>query len=125
MITLFQMIIVFLLLLLTAFAVPKLQPLLYTSIFFIVLFHLLTTVILPFGRVYVGLFEALPGPFVKLLIGSAVLFFISELIAGHIKEAGYASLAAMSHFAVKVAILMLWIDQTTELIEILSSLITK
>ena len=37
MFTLLQIIVVFLLLLLIAFAVPKLQPLLYTSIFFIVL----------------------------------------------------------------------------------------
>ena len=50
MFTLIQMIVVFLILLLISFAVPKLQPLLYTSIFFYFLFHLLTTVIFPFGR---------------------------------------------------------------------------
>lgn len=125
MIVLLQIIVVFLLLLATAFAVPKLQPLLYTSIFFIVLLYLVTTVIFPFGRTYFQLFESLPSPFVKLLIGSAILFFISELISGHIEEAGYASLAKMSHLAVKITILLLWIDQTAELIEILSSLISK
>ena len=125
MIVLLQIIVVFLLLLATAFAVPKLQPLLYTAIFFIVLLYLVTTVIFPFGRTYFQLFESLPSPFVKLLIGSAILFFISELISGHIEEAGYASLAKMSHLAVKITILLLWIDQTAELIEILSSLISK
>lgn len=123
--TLLQIIAVYLLLLIIAFAVPKLQPLLYTSTFFMVLFYLLITVIFPFGRTYVQLFEVLPNPFVKLLIGSAILFFISELIAGHIEEAGYASLAKLSHFAVKITILLLWIDQTAELIEALSALITK
>ena len=59
------------------------------------------------------LFEALPDPFAKLLIGSAILFYVSELIAKHIEEAGYGSLAAMAHFAVKIAILTLWINQTT------------
>lgn len=125
MLTLLHIIVVFLLLLVIAFAVPKLQPLLYTSIFFIALLYLLTTIVFPFGRAFVHLFESLPNPFVKLLIGSAILYFVSELIAGHIEEAGYGSLAAMSHFAIKLTILLLWIDQTTELIEVLSSLITK
>lgn len=125
MFTLLQIIVVFLILLILSFAVPKLQPLLYTSIFFIFLLYLLTTVVFPFGRTYIQLFNALPTPFAKLLIGSAILFYLSELISEHIEEAGYASLASMSHFAVKIAILTLWIDQTTALIDILSSLITK
>lgn len=123
--TLMQILVVFLLLLLITFVVPKLQPLLYTSLFFIVLLYVLMTVVFPFGRAFVHLFEPLPNPFVKLLIGSAILFFLSELIAGHIEEAGYGSLAALSHFAIKITILLLWIDQTAELIEVLSSLITK
>lgn len=125
MFTLLQTIVVFLVLLLLSFAVPKLQPLLYTSIFFILLLYLLTTVIFPFGQTYARLFDSLPTPFGKLLIGSAILFYISEVISQHIEEAGYASLASLSHFAVKIAILTLWIDQTTALINILSSLITK
>lgn len=125
MFTLMQIIVVFLLLLMIRFVVPKLQPLLYTSLFFIVLLYLLTTVVFPFGRTFVELFEPLPNPFGKLLIGSAILFFLSELIAEHIEEAGYGSLATLSHFAVKITILLLWIDQLAELIEVLSSLITK
>lgn len=122
---LLQIIVVFLLLLLISFAVPKLQPLLYTSIFFIVLFYLLTTVIFPFGRTFYRLFESLPNPFAKLLIGSAILFFVSELISEHIEEAGYRSLATLSHFVIKITILLLWVDQTTNLIEQLSLLINK
>jgi hypothetical protein len=119
------MVVVFLILLIITFAVPKLQPLLYVAIFFFVLFQLLSMVVFPFTRTIIGLFEALPDPFAKLLIGSAILFFISELIAKHIEEAGFASLAAMSHFIVKIAILGLWLHQTAALIEILSSLIKK
>ncbi|MCG7336350.1 hypothetical protein MHZ95_13865 [Sporosarcina sp. ACRSM] len=125
MVLLLQMVVVFLILLIITFAVPKLQPLLYVAIFFFVLFQLLSMVVFPFTRTIIGLFEALPDPFAKLLIGSAILFFISELIAKHIEEAGFASLAAMSHFIVKIAILGLWLHQTAALIEILSSLITK
>ena len=71
------------------------------------------------------LFEPLPDPFAKLLIGSAILFYVSELIAKHIDEAGYGSFAAMAHFAVKIAILTLWMQQTSTLIDLLSKLITK
>lgn len=122
---LIQTIVVFLILLLISFAVPKLQPLLYLSIFLFYLFYLLSTIVFPFGITFSNIFAVLPDPFAKLLIGSAILFFVSEVIAKHIAEAGYGSLAAMTHFAVKIAILSLWIKQTTTLIEILSTLITK
>jgi hypothetical protein len=122
---LIQTIVVFLILLLISFAVPKLQPLLYLSIFLSYLLYLLSTIVFPFSKTFAHIFEALPDPFAKLLIGSAILFFVSELISKHIEEAGYGSLAAMTHFAVKIAILSLWIKQTTTLLEILSTLITK
>lgn len=125
MLTLFQVLVVFLLLLLVAFAVPQMQPLLYTSILLIVLVNFLTTVLFPFGKAYAGLFGVLPSPFAKLLIGSAILFLISEIIARHIEEAGYASLAMIAHFSVKIVILLLWLDQISELINMLTSLISK
>ncbi|NYF24613.1 SpoIIIAC/SpoIIIAD family protein [Sporosarcina sp. JAI121] len=125
MIILVQSIVVFLILLLISFSVPKLQPLLYAAIFFYFLFHLLNTIVFPFGKYFVALFEPLPEPFAKLLIGSAILFYVSELIAKHISEAGYGSLASMTHFAVKIAILTLWMQQTATLIDLLSKLITK
>jgi len=125
MLTLFQIIVVFMLLLMLSFVAPKLQPIMYTSIFFFFLLYLLTTLIFPFGKNYVQLFSSIPGTYAKLLIGSAILFYISELVSQHIEEAGYGSLASMSHFAVKIAILTLWIDQTTAVIDILSSLISK
>ena len=122
---LIQTIAVFLILLVISFAVPTLKPLLYVSIFLIYLLYLLSTVIFPFGKTLATIFEALQDPFAKLLIGSAILFYVSELIAKHMAEAGYGSLAALTHFIVKIAILTLWINQTTRLIEILSTLITK
>lgn len=125
MFTLFQVLVVFLLLLLIAFAVPQMQPILYTSMFLIVLLYFLTTVLFPFGRSVATIFEPLPEPFTKLLIGSAILYWISELIAKHIEEAGFSSLAMISHLAVKIAIIMLWLNQTAALIETLSLLIKK
>ncbi|MDS9471098.1 hypothetical protein [Sporosarcina pasteurii] len=125
MVTLFQVIVVFLLLLTISFVVPKLQPLLYTAVFFLVLTIILTTVVFPFGRTLLQQFEALPNPYVSLLVGSAILFYLSELISSHIADAGYASLAKISHFAVKITILLLWMNQAAEVIDILSALITK
>lgn len=123
--TLFQVIIVFLLLLITTFAVPKLHPLLYTTMFFILLFIVLTTVIFPFVSTFVTLFEAFPNPFVSLLIGSAILFFVSEIIADHLAEAGYESLAKVGHFAVKITILLLWMEEISAIIEQLSVFIKR
>jgi len=122
---LIQIFVVFLLLLLTAFAVPKLQPLLYTSLFLIVFLHLLTAVIIPFVKNYAQLFSVIPNSFATLLIGSAILFYISEIITEHIKEAGFGSLASLTHFAIKISILTLWIHETSHTIEILSALIKK
>lgn len=125
MVLLTQMIVVFLLLLIISFAAPNLQPLLYTFIFFIVLLYVLSTVLFPFSSVFLKLFEPLPDPFAKQLIGSAVLFLLSELIADHIEEAGFHSFASLSRLVVKISILLLWMEQITQLIEVLSSLIKK
>lgn len=122
---LFQVVIVFLLLLLTTFAVPKLQPLLYTTMFFLLLFIILTTVVFPFVGTFLTLFEVFPNPFVALLIGSAVLFFVSEIITDHIAEAGYESLAKVGHFAVKITILLLWMGEIGIIFEQLSVFIKR
>lgn len=125
MFTLLQIIVVFLLLLVIGFAVPKLQPLFYTTLFLMFFLYVLSTVVFPFSKAFLRLFEPLPDPFAKLLIGSAILFFISELIAEHIEEAGYRSFASMSRLVVKITILLLWMDQITQLVDILSSLIKQ
>lgn len=120
----FQIIIVYLLLLTMTFAVPKLQPLLYAVFFFCTFFIVFTTVIIPFSKNLSKLFDVLPNPFVTLLIGSAMLYAMSELIASHIAEAGYESLAKISHISVKIAILFLWMNEIKKVIELLSALIT-
>ncbi len=124
MVVLFQIIIVYLLLLTITFAVPKLQPLLYASLFFFVFFIVLTTVLFPFSQTLLTLFNTLPNPFVSLLIGSAVLYVIAEITASHIAEAGYASLAEIAHFSMKIAILFLWMDEVKKVVELLSAFIT-
>lgn len=121
--TLFQVIIVYLLLLTITFAVPKLKPLLYASLFFFVFLNVFSTVIRPFSQVFLQLFDVLPNPFTSLLIGSAILYVTAEIIATHIREAGYGSLAEIAHISVKIAILFLWMDEITKIIQLLSALI--
>ena len=76
------------------------------------LLYFLTTIIFRLEGLIVRLFESLPSPFVKLLIGSAILFFVSEIISEHIEEAGYVRSPQCPILAVKITILLLWIDQT-------------
>lgn len=121
---LFQVIIVYLLLLLITFAVPKLQPLLYAALFFFMFFIVLTTVVFPFSQTFIKLFDVLPNPYTSLLIGSAIFYVFAEIMASHIAEAGYASLAEIAHFSVKIAILFLWMDEIKKVVELLAALIT-
>lgn len=122
--TLFQIVIVFLLLLLMTFAVPKLQPLLYTALFFFVFFVVFITVIRPFSERILELFNALSNPYASLLLGSAMVYMISEIITEHISDAGYPGLAEVAHFAMKITILMLWMNEIEKVIAILATLIT-
>ncbi len=123
MITLFQVIVLVLLLLSISFATPKLHPLLYIAIFSYFLLYFLTTIVFPFGLRIISLFDAIPEPFSKLLVGSAIILFISEVIAQQLKEAGYGSLSTISHFAIKISILTMWLQYTSTIIEFLSTLI--
>lgn len=125
MVTLFQILILFLLLLLISFAVPKLHPLLYTVLFLTMFFILFTSVILPFVDQFLALFAAFSNPYLTLLIGSAILFYVSELITAHIAELGYQSLANMGHFAMKITILLLWMNEISAVIEQLSLFISQ
>lgn len=125
MLTLIQVIVFVLLLLMLAFAVPKLHPLLYMFIFCYFLLHLLSTVVFPFGLEMIKVFDAIPEPFPKLMIGSAILFYTSELLAKQLEDSGYGSLAAMSHLAIKITILTLWLPQLLLIIDMLTVLIKK
>lgn len=125
MVTLFQLIVIYLLLLIVSFASKSLQPIIYAAIFFFFLSFVGVTIIIPFGKTFIHLFEPLPGSYAKLLIGSVFLFYFSELIAKHVAEAGYESIASIAHFAIKIAILSLWLPQLSMLLDTLSKFIIK
>lgn len=125
MIILFQVLLIYLVLLTTSFAVPNLQPLLYTVMFLLLLFILFKVVLLPFTTTFLTVFEAFPNPFMTLLVGSVLLFYMSSIITDHIAESGYASLAKIGHFAVKVSILLVWLHEIGEMMTFLSTFIKK
>lgn len=123
--TIFQLVVIYLLLLLVSFASKSLQPIIYAALFFIFLSYVTMMIILPFGRTFMQLFEPLPNPYAKLLIGSVFLYYFSQLIIKHVSEAGYESIASIAQFAIKIAILSLWLPQLSLLIDTLSRLIIK
>lgn len=123
--TVFQLIVIYILLLVVTFASKSLQPIIYAALFFIFLSYVSMMIIIPFGRTLIDLFEPLPGPFAKLIIGSVFLFYFSELIINHISEAGYGSIGAIAKVAVKIAILMMWLPHFSQIIGTLSRLIIK
>lgn len=125
MVTLFQLIVIYLLLLTVSFVTKSLQPIIYAAIFFIFLSYIGVTVIVPFGKTFLELFDPMPGPYAKLLIGSVLLFYFSEIIVKHVSDAGYDSIAKVAHFAIKIVILSLWLPQLSALIESLSKFIIK
>lgn len=122
---LFQLIVVYLLLIMLSFTSKSLQPVLYAAVFFIFLAYVSMTIIVPFGKTFMQLFDPLPTPFAKLLIGSVVLYYLTELICKHIAEAGYESIASVAQVAIKIAILSLWLPQLSTLIGTLSKLIIR
>ncbi|WP_262173322.1 SpoIIIAC/SpoIIIAD family protein [Saccharococcus sp. Marseille-Q5394] len=125
MVTLFQLVVIYLLLLIVSFASKSLQPIIYAAIFFFFLSYVGITIIIPFGKTFMDLFEPLPGSYAKLLIGSVFLFYFSEMIVKHVAEAGYESIAEIATLAIKIAILSLWLPQLSMLLNTLSKFIIK
>lgn len=122
---LFQLLAVFLLLLLIRFAVPQLHPILYSALFLFVLAYVMMTVLIPFIKKLSDIFHGVPEPYGRLLLISAFLFFISESITQHLSESGYPSLANLAQFVVKIAILSFWLPELVNLIQTLTALITQ
>lgn len=121
---LFQLLAVFLLLLIIRFAVPQLHPILYSALFLFVLAYIMMTVLIPFIKKLSDIFHGVPEPYGRLLLISAFLFFISEAITQHLAESGYPSFANLAQFVVKIAILSFWLPELINLIQTLTALIT-
>lgn len=123
--SLFQMIVVYLLLIILSFVSPKLRPMLYTSFFFLLLFIMFKETWIPFTITIYETFHLLPNPYLAKLLSSALLYFLSEIISNHLIELDYASIGNIAHFTVKISIVMIWLTEIEQTIVLLSTLITS
>lgn len=120
---LFQIFVIYLLLLLLSFAVPGLHPILYTALFLMTAIYVLFTVFVPFAKDLLVLTGKLPAPFMTLLVVSAGLFYMAELLAVQMKEEGYGAMAQLFQAVTKLVILTLWFPSVKQLLETIHALI--
>ncbi|PIC62765.1 hypothetical protein CSV79_15375 [Sporosarcina sp. P13] len=119
---LFQLFIIYIVLLLLSFAVPSLHPILYTTLFLMVAVYVLFTVLVPFARTLLALVEKLPAP-TMLLVVSAGLYYMAELLASQMKDEGYGAFGQLFQTVMKIVILTLWFPSISQLIETIYTLI--
>ncbi|MEK4759535.1 hypothetical protein MHH85_04670 [Viridibacillus sp. FSL E2-0187] len=62
-------------------------------------------------------------PYLSLILGSAFIYFVSTAVSQHLSDQDYESLAFLSHTAVKLVILSLWLKEIIELFSIWQRLI--
>lgn len=122
-IVVFQLFVVYLLLLLLSFAVPRMHPILYTSLFLFTVISVLFTVFVPFGKMLIHLFQRPSMPFAALLVASAGIYYVSEVLAMQMQDAGYHAFAQLFQTVVKLCILSLWFPMIRQLFETIEPLI--
>ncbi|PIC80979.1 hypothetical protein CSV75_04155 [Sporosarcina sp. P18a] len=120
---LFQLFVVYLLLLLLSFAAPALHPILYTTLFLLVTVYVLFTVLVPFGSTLLALTEKLPSPYATLLVVSAGLYYVAEVLSLQMKDEGYGAFGQLFQTSMKVVIMTLWLPYITQLIETIHAFI--
>ena len=119
----FQLFIVYILLLLLSFAAPALHPILYTTLFLLTAVYVLFTFLVPFATSVLSLVEKVPVPYTTLLVVSAGLYYIGELLALQMKDEGYGAFARLFQTVMKIVILTLWFPSIKQLIETIHALI--
>ncbi|WP_233190023.1 stage III sporulation AC/AD family protein [Sporosarcina sp. P35] len=113
----------YLLLLLLSFAAPALHPILYTTMFLMVSVYVLLTVLVPFGSTLLSLTEKLPAPYATLLVVSAGLYYMAEVLSLQMKDEGYGAFGQLFQTTMKIVIMSLWLPYITQLIETIHALI--
>ncbi|KZE40138.1 hypothetical protein AV656_02365 [Bhargavaea cecembensis] len=115
-------IMVFLLIMLDAF-LPKMAP------FFLLIFFFLLLAQLTF-RMAVPLLQELPlawdGPGarqIRLIAGSAFLFYLSASFRDMLGEIGYAPIGRLSHMAVQLLLVGVWLGEFRETAGVLTGLL--
>lgn len=125
MLIIFHAIVILLLLLVIRFAVPALQPILSTAIVLFFLFNMIQTMAFPLFSRLITLFEEMPTPYIRLLLGSAFFYLLTDWVKALLDEAGYEALGKITQFGGKIVIITFWLQPFSQLMDTLSILISK
>lgn len=105
-------------------SIPSLHPLMSIVFFFLLLSKLIFQYFIPFIENYIAVLK-IPSEYqIRLLLTSALLFFLSDSIFKLLKENGYDSIGTLVHTSIKIVILGLWMNEIVEIIGTLSKLLS-
>lgn len=97
-------------------ASPVLHRLLTIVVFFVLCSYLMMRIVLPFWQ-RLRTFYLFDMPYLPLILGSSLLYLCSIMVSEILKENNYGSIAFISHLAIKIWIVTLWLDKLGELLK--------
>lgn len=118
---LFQLFVVYMLLLLLSFAAPALHPILHTALFLMVTVYVLFGVLIPFAKTLLSLTDS--SPYATLLVVSAGMYYVAELLSLQMKDEGYGAFGQLFETGMKVVIMTLWLPYIKQLLETIHAFI--
>ncbi|MFJ8262101.1 hypothetical protein ACIQ4I_09125 [Rummeliibacillus sp. NPDC094406] len=95
---------------------PALHRLLSIVFFFILCSFLMMQVVLPFWQ-KLRTFYLFDLPYLPLILGSSLLYLCSIIVSHLLEENDYGSIAFISHLAIKIWIVTLWLDELGQLLK--------
>ena len=95
---------------------PALHRLFTIVFFFILSSYLMMRVVLPFWQ-RLRTFYLFDLPYLPLILGSSLLYLCSIIVSDLLEENDYGSIAFISHLAIKIWIVTLWLDKLGELLK--------
>jgi len=116
MIFLFYILLSLLLLVGIQMASPALHRLFSIVFFFILCSFLMMRVVLPFWQ-KLRTFYLFDLPYLPLILGSSLLYLCSIIVSYLLEENDYESIAFISHLAIKIWIVTLWLDELGQLLK--------
>lgn len=95
---------------------PALHRLLAIVFFFILCSYLMMQVVIPFFQ-RLRTFYLFDLPYLPLILGSSLLYLCSIIVSQVLEDNDYGSIALISHLAIKIWIITLWLDKLGELLK--------
>ncbi|AMW98839.1 hypothetical protein M2M59_06985 [Rummeliibacillus sp. G93] len=107
---LFYVLMTFLFLIGIRIVIPTMHQFFAVVLFFILLSFLMMRVVLPFWQ-KLKTFFLFDLPYMPLILGSSLLYLCSLIVSHILDENDYESIAFISHLAIKIWIVTLWLDE--------------